>query len=569
MICSKCGTENEKGVRLCAYCGNEFVSKNENQSVQNITLNNPQKKANQQKNNYLEKIKKIDKKKIAIVLAAILVIILLFKLFGSNKKTYENLLETESFFLSDSDGKYALFNESGKRLTNFEFDGSATFFNGTALVKNYEGKNALINEKGKFLVKYDDYSSLMKKGSLFLAIDSKYNVTLLNHKGKKIEKLDKAESLDLSNSSLITAIKYEKEYKFINYNGKEILDFKKAENESETPSISSYGIYSSIYYNGKTYVVDAYEGKKLLTFESKEKYCVDSVNEDNNELFVLKSCGRNSSNEKTFKVVKRKKVLYEKSSSKCSSISFSGDNVICNSKEGKFILDKKGSLTLNVNDDVSYIDEENYAKNSKDSTAVEIYKNGKLKKTIQCLKLTKEGYNESGIYLLGTTYDKKCETKYGIFQYFNDEGKVLNSEKYVSATMFDENDLAIVTTNYDDYYLINKKGEKVGNTYRRIGYAVGNYYVATIDNNIKVIINDKGKELVKAESIDIDEVKEDNYYAILKHSDDTYAVYDLKKKKEIIRLDSKPSLREHYFKTSKNDKVQYYSYKKGKLFHEA
>lgn len=578
MICSKCGTENSTDVKFCSYCGNDLSAKkteevNAQPQVQNVAMSQSltgQQVVTKKKFNILESLKKLDKKKLIIIIVAIVAVIVLFKLiFGSNVKSYEELFETDSFFLSDNNGKYALFNESGKKLTAFEFDNSATFFNGSAYVRNSDGKYALINEKGKFLVDYNDYTSIVRSGPLYLAIDAKYETKLLNAKGKKVETLEKAESLDLSSSGLVSVVKYEDEYKIYNYKGKSILKFDRVLDEKDLPSLSSYGQYVSVFYNGKTYVVDAVKGKKLVSFISESKYCIESINEDNEDLYILKSCGTGSSNEKSFKLVKKKKVLYEKVNSACTSMSFAGENVICDTKDGEVILDKKGNEVLNVEDGVAFIDSETYAKNSESSTAVEFYKKGKLKKTVNCLKLSREGYIESGVYLLATTYDSACNTRYGTYQYFKENGEALTKEQFTSATSFDDNGLAVVSVNSDDYYLINKKGKKVSSAYDRIGYATGEYYVATISSDIKVLINTKGKEIVKAEDIDVDMIAEDEYYAVLEHANDTYAVYNVNKKKEIIKLDSEPTLSEHYFRTSKDGKKQYYTYKKGKLFHEA
>ena len=97
------------------------------------------------------KLKKKKFKKIfGIVLIGLVLIVVanfVFKLiFKKEPMTFEKLGQTEAFFLMNDAGYYALFNEDGKQLTEFEFETTGDFYGGVARVRSKDGKTGRVVE---------------------------------------------------------------------------------------------------------------------------------------------------------------------------------------------------------------------------------------------------------------------------------------------------------------------------------------------------------------------------------------------------------------------------------------
>ena len=137
------------------------------------------------------KLKKKKIKKIIgvtlIVLVLIALAIFVFKIiFKKEPMTFEKLGQTEAFFLMDDEGYYALFNEDGKQLTEFEFETTGDFYGGVVRVKSKNGKNGIIKENGKYLEPLSE-NSIYGSYSLFEINNSENYITQIkNYKGRQV-----------------------------------------------------------------------------------------------------------------------------------------------------------------------------------------------------------------------------------------------------------------------------------------------------------------------------------------------------------------------------------------------
>lgn len=610
MYCSKCGTKNEENVKFCMNCGEELtnssvieetkqkengnmidnqvvettvkpkegvivdVNKAINQNNEFINQNIPTS-GNQEK--FSDKLKKIDKKFYLIggiiigIIILLILIISISKNFGGKKvKNINDIKDSSSFFIRSDDGKYALFNEDGKQLTGFDFTkANNTFVNKTTVVENEKNEKGIINDNGKMVVPFGKYESIYTQNGMYKVTDKEYNSYLLDSKGKELDKLNDKDLMSYMGESGYSILQTKEEYKVFNYQGKVLVKFKRLENEDDKPKVNSEDQYVSVFYNNKNYILDIINEKKVMEFDSDKHFCIKTVNENNDSQLILNSCvGWAESQESVdYRFVNNGKLLYEKSKVECNNLYFEDDLVICNASDGKYILDNKGDKSENLSDH-SYIDGKTYSKQTDGAfNGVDFYVEGQLKKHIDCLKLSDTKHSKNGIYILGTYYSTSCNTTSGTYQLFTKDGSLLTDKKYRSITNFDTNGIAIVTEDKENYYLINSKGEQVGNTYSRIRTATKEYYIATISNDEVVLLDVKGKELIKGEDIKVNKM-DDKSYAIVENGNE-YIVYDVSNNKIITSLTSKPVLSDKYFTTISDGKKQYYSYTTGKMFYES
>lgn len=575
MNCSNCGVSNNVDAKSCISCGQSlsYVQTSVEQSVQNINNNTNIIPENQGNKN----IKKI----------IIIIIILLavagcafagYKIFSKDKTKKENfdIKETTSFFLQNSDSKYALFNENGKQLTEFLYTRVEDFVNGYAVVE-IDDQEGIINENGKMTVPLSKYKYITLKGGLYSVseiTEKSYNKYLIDGNGKILYDLDKVDvnSFTDVDTYLIIELKEENKYTVINYEGKELVSFSKVDDdEVKDPSTNEEDEYISIFYNNKNWIFNVNTGKQIAAFDSELHYCVNDVSDDKN-IITLNSCVNwyEKQDKVYYKFIKDGK-LYDKTN-ECDSIMQRSGFLFCNKDDKQYMLDSNLNIsietTLKASTNKAYNNGNGYVMDNPDPfKGVDFYKNGKIVKNVSCRKLEETGYMENDVYLLGTYYSTGCGTKSGTYEYYKANGEKLNDKSYKRAENFDSNGLAKVSEDKTNYYMIDKNGKQVGNVYTNISLDSGFYIIA--NNDLKGIMNKEGKEIIPTtySKVDISTYKE-RHLATLATPEKKYIVYDLDKNKQLFTLEAYPNMNnENYITTSLNDKTQYYTYD-GKMFYE-
>lgn len=506
------------------------------------------------------------KKKIFIVM---LVFVALFTFTGcgkkSSKKKDRTLKETADAFFIKDDNKYALFNKDGKKLTDFEFTYAGSMINGAAIVEK-DSQKAIIGSNGKMVAPFGKYKYIYSKDGLYEVIDEQGNNFLINAKGKKIA--------DLKNSELHTYINDENysilldkergKYSVLDVDGNAIITFNALKDEDEEPTTNSADGYVSVYYNNHNYIIDMISGKKLLDFEAKEHYCVNVVSKDG-KLMTLNSCvgSFQSQDVVKYRAISNGK-LYDLSD-KCDKVSLYNDkNFICSKDHKEYLLDSKFNVGIEINN-VSYKDNEHYAKAHNGSfDGIDFYEKDKVVANVACRTMNKNGYNESGLFLLNTYYSKPCGTESGTYEFYNEKGEKAFDKSFARADNFDSNSFAVVSEDKENYYLIDTKGKKVSEDYDQI-YSRNHYYEVRKDN-LRGAINFKGELVVDAKYDDIWEYEYDGVVYLAYGNSKKYTLYNLDTKKEVTTFESKPSLNRDYISVSRNGKTEYYTYK-GKLFY--
>ena len=494
---------------------------------------------------------------VIIIAALVLITIYAPKMFNRKDSYKDKATYSNAFFIRNNKGKYALFNESGKKLTDFTFDSVSSFVNNVSLVYKEKEGYAVINNKGKNVIKYGEYNYVSNYQGLF-KVRSDKGYKLLDSKGKVL--ID-SEDLDVNSYGddypfVIATTK--NEIKIISYDGKTIKTFKK-DSSAKSPTVNHIKEYSTVFYNGENIIFNAKTKKVITTFKKDTHYCVSDIS-DNGEIIALNACTSwyESLNEVGHMILVKGKVT--DLSSKCDSINIYDDIAIClNSDGGNFIniSGKKATIGEKVNNRTAFIDEKNYVTRDVSTLKLNFYSKGKKVKTMDA-SLSAIGKMNNDMYVLYVDNG---------YEFYNKEGKKVIQDSFKYASSFDENGLARVSKNGSSYYLINEKCKKISDEYLSIS-AYEDYYLVTNKKQLKGVIDKKGKKIVptKYHTVNIKELR-DTYYAITSTEEGKYALYDLGKDKLIKETKHQITINENYIKVSGN-KTSYYTYKDKLIFEE-
>lgn len=541
----------------------------------------------QPKKEQLQQPKKIVSAKMLIIIAVVVVIViagLIFvpKLFGNKEKTNmsHSLTNSSSFWLTNDEYLYALFDVNGKQVTEFIYKSVGDFVNGTTYVKNVDDQYGIISEKGKMISNFGKYSYISQITGLYEVRDESYNKYLIDNTGKVLYELENYEVKSYDSDSFFILENEENDtYHVLNYEGKELTSFP-IDSDADSPIISERDDYVSIFYNNKEYIINPFTKKVKNTFDSDKAFTIKGISENGTILLNSYSDWSTMGEPTTYKVVKDNKV--NNLPEECTSISFDendDNNIVCQNDDGRFLLNdnyQKGvKISTNLYVNKVYSDNKGYAYERINSNnlvlRVDFVQNEDTVKEVPCRELKNSGYMANGLYILEKHYTDGCEIESGgYYEYYNPSGEKMFGRAFNSASAFDENSLAIVQEeNTREYSLIDTQGKQVGNSYESIKLHDYSSYYIVMKDSMYGILNEKGKEIVPCKYSRIDITN--NNYAKLKTTDSKNIIFDLSKGKEILSLDdteSNVNLSKHYITTSFGGKTRYYSYTTGKLFYE-
>lgn len=431
-------------------------------------------------NNQVEKPKK---KKIWIIILIIIIVLvvatfLVWKLSSSKGKdyTFEMLQDTTAFFLPNDDDYYALFNEQGKRLTEFTFDRVGDFYGGVALVKKEDGTSAIIKEDGSYLLDFTE-DTITDYHTLFLIKEKDGNMKLMNYKGKKLLEGNGISVSDFNDASLfLVSMKDEKTVKVMNYKG-DILEEVEVGTYSKSPNVVNG--FVSLIGGKKTSLYDLDSGKKV--YETKGSYC---VTKSDSNITILSSCA-SPDNIKKHLVLKDNQEIYSVSKSACSTLNIMKDgNVICKTSNSNIyrFLNDNGSLKDEIV--ASYHNRNDYV--VKNGSGLIFYVDGNERYRISCVNV--ENNTENGYIIKNYTYGECTDNEVGIY-YYNKIGEKISNSLY-DATDWDSNGLAIAANKANSYYFMNDKLEKLSKDYYSIT-GVDSLYVVMEENGNYILLDAK------------------------------------------------------------------------------
>lgn len=480
---------------------------------------------------------------------------------GKDKEKEVDRTATNSFFIKNEDSKYALFNEDGKQLSDFEFTSVGDFLGGTSIVKK-DDQYGVINDNGKMIINFGEYKNISQSAGLFKVTDEERNEYLVSRTNKKIADLKENSVMTFIGVNEYSILREENKYNLLDFDGKKILSFDMVDNEKDKPATSHMKNFVSVYYDGKVYVANLKNGKEITNFEADSNYCINTVEKDG-KVIILNSCEGlfGNTGETYYRLIKDNK--YYDLSDKCDKLGYTDDNVICiNNSESK-ILNDNLELGLDINSN-EYKQRNGYAKES-DYSVIFYDKEGKELNTVKCRDLANNGKKTNDLYILNTHFNKSCGTDFGTYEFYNENGEKMFDKSFKSAKLFDSNKLVQVSEEKGIYYLIDEKGKKVSNDYSEI-VLKDKFYMVKSDSK-KGILDSEGKEIVFGDysNITIDSTNNDSF-AVLETTDKKYEVYNLSTKKQVMSSDNKVSVQKHYMIVTVDGKKEYYTFS-GKKFY--
>ena len=506
------------------------------------------------------------------VLLSLLVLVALFTVTGcggkkeSSKKKIDGRTVTNynsAFFIKEG-GSYALFSDTGKKLTDFDFTYGGSFNNGAALVKDKDGKPGVIDTNGKMIVPFCKYKYVSQEAGLYKITDEEGVATLINAKGKKVA--------DLKDTTVSTFIgegkfailfdKNKEEYKVIDVDGNAMITFKGTSDDK--PSTNSEKNFLSVYSNGKTYIIDLITGKKVTEIEADQHFCVNNASDDG-KIITLNSCvGTFQKQDVTYyKFIKDGKV-YDLSD-KCDKVAYNSNNLVCIKDNKTYLLTDKLEVGI-ATDNTTYTDATHFAKAKSGSfNGIDFYEGDKVVKNVECRTMHDYGYSNNGVVILTTYFSKPCGTESGTYEYYNQKGELMFDKSFKNANKFDNNGLAKVSEDRVAYYLIDTKGKKVTDDYTNI-YERNGYYTVVKEGKTGVL-DKTGKVIVEPKYKTADSVTyQGKQYFKLVTEDSKYIIYDAEAKKEVVTFDEAPTTGTDYITITKDGKKVYYTYT-GKEFY--
>lgn len=494
------------------------------------------------------------RKLLPILLISVVVLLVvgfvIWKLFvPKNKKyTYATLKDTNAFFLPNDENYYALFNEDGKQLTEFQFDKVGEFYGGVTKVTNEEGKFAIIKENGSYLVKFTD-DEILSYQSLFLIKPKEGKSRLINYEGKKLLEEESIAVSSFDDASLFLVSTDKEKVTVMNYNGTKIEDLKK---KKYSKSIATVDGLVTLIGNQKTYLYKLDTGTKI--YETDGSYCITKAD---GSAIVLSSCA-NPDNVKNYKLIKDGKELYTMGKNLCDSIEIMED--------GNFACKSAGSSVYRfINPDgttrdaiiASYHTQNDYVE--KNGINLVFYVDNKERYRVSCANLEKSV--KSG-YLIKYYAYGECLGKEEGLAYYNVSGEKV-SPTYHQTSEWDDLGRAIVSSKMGSVYLVNQKFEQVSSEYRMI-QPVNHLYIAMNANGNYTLLNEDLKEIENGFKSYKMTTREDkpNYLALVYPN--KIVLYDSMIGEKIGENNgTKVTLTDHYYKID----AGYYSYRTGKHFY--
>lgn len=421
--------------------------------------------------------------------------------------------------------KYGYIDYTGDKIVNPKYMYGENFIKGYAIVKNTSNLPLIIDKGGKEAVKTGEYFSLYRANKDIIA-------SKVTKSGLKYGILD-------SNLKVKTDFKYDSiSYKdgvytyvsgnnvgLINENGKKIYTYKLTDKDNKSIEVTpcnvtnpKYQRYGVVKVNSSSLIVNLNDGTTVYPPTLNQ-----IVPTENNVFYELASNGG-----KTFIYVQDNKVLLESESYTSLSIDSIETGVLkaINTSYGYEFISTKTleQIKKNLsNEDVFYGDgivmynDHNFKKNT---DSIVLVKNGEVYKTIESdFKIYKAFKN-------GIAIVKFNDETYG---YINEDGNLINDQRYVEASYFDSYGDAIAKTN-SGYGVVNKKGKTIidfENEEIKMASAEVKKNSASNKNNVFYAVkkdskfnlyNSKGKKANKTHYID---VLFNDQYPIIKVATDT------------------------------------------------
>ena len=490
---------------------------------------------------------------LALIIIGIIVALLCFKSPDQSDPTAK-LDYSKSFFIY-TDGKYTLWNADGKRLTEDEYQNKSDFLGGYAMVKK-DDKYGIIDESGRMTVDYGKYGAIRATGGLFIANDNdSANQFLITGSGKILEMGSDLGPYAPSSSAGFVVITVGDKVRVYNHAGTLMIETDKlGEEEDDESDAFSLHDFGAFHYGNKNWVFDARDGKLLATFEGK-KYSLDSNSEDRSMVLLDEY-----EDSEDYKLIANGK-LYDLNETKYYGLTEDNQVIGYDNYDELALLGDDYKVARRVSTYVQLKDTNNYAE-EKDEGGVTIYRNGQA---------VKEFGEDAEISVSGILYnDLYAVSEDDKIMFYNLDGSVAFDKQFEDVDILsDKNHHAIVSEKDDEYYIMDARGNRVGDVVASdISYSKGGYEAEDGDGKY-AIIDKNGNKVTDFKYTDL-------YYRTIAEPHNIWTanreggnvdIIDADNKKIILEDVSIDSIYENYFTIEKeNGDIEYYTFE-GKLFY--
>ena len=470
----------------------------------------------------------------------------------------KNALSYSSAFSIQDDGKYTIWNKSGEKVSEEEYDYVSSFIAGYAYARK-DTQVGVIRDNGSVAIEFGRYGELTQRGGLYLAKDGNTKKSfVLTGDGRVLLEGDTI-SLRTSYSSSVFALAEtpDKIYAF-NHDGKTLAEMDVKEDASSA-RLDSSNDFGAVYYNKRNVIFDTRTGDILADFEGN-RYTIDEVSNNRSKVLL-----ENSEDSKNYKLIANGRI-YDLDETKYYSFTALNDMVGYDNYSEIALLDNDFKVVRKVSSYVIIKDYNNFATETNDDK-VEIYRNGEVIKTFEDDASSLSGVMYEDYYAIGSNGKWKFYTLDGNEAFGGKEWDDID-------TLFDRHHHAVVAEEEGKYYLIDAGGNRIGDgetTYRRIYANKGGYEVRNTDAEYS-ILDKNGKPLENAkwyDSVSYRTNPVDHNIWTGKNDYSDFDVIDVDTGKVLLEHANTQTFYANYF-TVKNDdnKLEYYTYE-GKLFFTA
>lgn len=462
---------------------------------------------------------------------------------------------SDAFFIYD--GKYSLWNADGKRLTEDEYGSHSNFINGYAYVEK-DGQYGIIRDDGRMSVDFGKYGDIDSDGGLYVAQDGNTKEEfLLTGDGRELERGDDLETDATSSYSGFATVKNGNAIKAYTYEGKVVAEAEVKE-DADDPELDSSHDFGLFCYDNRNVVFDARDAKVLADFEGP-CYEFDMVLDSREKILI-----ENSEESGQYKLLTGGKV-YDLNETKNYAMTDEGTVVGYDDYSAISLLDDDYKVSKKVDIYIDIKDWKNYAAKNDDGK-VEIIKNGEVVKTFG---------DESSVPASGSLVDDNYYAiKDGdVAMFYNLDGSVaFNHEFKTIRSLFDKHHHAVVSDDEEDYYLIDNKGNRIGDVAAKsISLRDGGYELRNGDGRY-AIANKDGKPVTDFKYSSVyyrSDAEPRNIWTGYNGSEEKkgYDVINADTGEMIIENADIGSFYSNYFTVkNKDDKTDYYTYS-GDLFY--
>ena len=459
---------------------------------------------------------------------------------------------SSAFFIVNKDGNYLLWNDKGERVTNDEYQYRTSFVGQHAAVKKND-LYGIIDELGRTTVDFGKYGSISAQGGLYQAEDGNTNEQfLITGDGKVLAKGAELTIDTPSSTSGFATVIVDGKMKIFTLNGALIAEANEiADKEPESNSLQDFGI---VNYGDKNWVFDARDGKVIASFDGK-KYAFDAVSEDRTMILLDEY-----EDSVDYKLIANGKV-YDLNETKYYGLTANNQVIGYDNYDEVALLDGDYKVARKVSTYIQLKDTDNFAVKKEDG-GVAIYRNG------QIVKEFGEGASlPAGGILYNDYYAVKEDD---VIKFYNLDGSEMFSSEFEDVKVLsNKNHHAIVSKGNNEYYLMDARGNQVGDVVASsISYSEGGYK-AEDDKGRKAILDKNGEKVTDFKYTDLyyRSVAKPHIIWTAGRENGKVDVIDVENKKVILEEVEIEDFEQNYFSIKNNNgDIEYYTFD-GKLFH--